>query len=134
MLLDDIATILKTAGTTSDGTEVYTGFMPEKPDAVACIYETGGVAPYRSMRGTVGAVVAERPRIQVTVRGSALDYATPRTKLNTIYKMLENYGDTTVNGVRYLWIAAVQSPFPIRRDDNTRVIVGMNFDVVKELS
>lgn len=135
MLLDDISTILKAGGTTGDGTEISLGFMPEKPDNCIAIYETGGMGPIRAMRTSPGQPVAEQPRIQVVVRGAAYDYATPRTKINALYKLLEGYGDTTVNGCRYLWIGAVQSPFPMQRDQaQGRPSMAVNFDVMKELT
>lgn len=135
MLLDDIITILKTGGSTADGTEIYAGFLPEKPDNVIVVYETGGMGPIRAMRAAPGQPVAEQPRIQIAVRGAAYDYATVRTKINAVYKLLEGYGDTTVNGVRYLWIGAVQSPFPLQRDNaQGRPLLAVNFDVTKELT
>lgn len=134
MLLDDIAQILSTGGTTSDGTLIKKGYMPEQPDAVVAIYETGGQGPIRAMRSSPGQPVAEQPRIQVVVRGAANDYATPRLKINDIYRLLEGYGDQTVNGVRYLWIGAVQSPFLMRRDEVSRPMLAVNFDVTKQLS
>lgn len=134
MLLDDMMTLLQTGGTTSDGTELTAGFMPEKPDDCVTVYETGGTGPIRAMRSSPGQPVAEQPRIQVVVRGKSFDYQTPRTKINGIYKMLEGYGDTTINGVRYLWVGAVQSPYPMRRDETQRPYLAFNCDVVKEMT
>lgn len=134
MLLDDIRQILSTGGTTADGTELTKGFMPEKPDNVVTIYETGGQGPIRAMRAQAGQPVAERPRVQVVARAGSMDYATARLKINDVYRLLEGYGDQTVNGVRYLWIGAVQSPYPMRRDESQRPYLAVNFDVTKELS
>ena len=48
--------------------------------------------------------------------------------------MLHNVGNRTVNGVRYLWVSAVQSPFLMGRDENNRPLIAVNFDVMKALS
>lgn len=134
MLLDDICDLLSSGGTTSDGTPIYAGLMLEQPDKAVCVYETGGMAPYRAMRGSPGQPVAERPRIQVVARGAQMDYTTPRLKVNDIYRLLEGFGDRSINGVRYLWIGAVQSPFPMGKDNDNRPLIAVNFEVVKELS
>jgi hypothetical protein len=134
VLLDEIAQILSTGGTTADGYEIHKSYLPEQPDKAVCIYETGGQGPIRAMRSSPGQPVAEQPRIQIVVRASAFDYATARLKINDVYKLLEGFGGQTVSGVRYLWIGAVQSPFPFRRDENSRPLLAVNFDVVKELS
>lgn len=134
MLLDDICDLLSSGGTTSDGTALFAGLMEETPERAVCVYETGGQRPYLAMTGTVGRVVAERPRIQVVARGAQMDYTTARLKINDCYRLLHNVGDRQINGVSYLWIAAVQSPFPMGKDENQRPLVAMNFDVVKAMS
>lgn len=134
MLLDDMCDLLSSGGTTGDGTALFAGMMLDKPDAAVCVYETGGTMPYRAMRGAPGLTVAERPRIQVVARGAVLDYKTPRLKLNDIFKLLDGLGDRSINGTRYLWVAAVQSPFPMGKDENSRPLIAVNFEIVKELS
>lgn len=136
MVLDDLADILSSGGLGSVGTttdfSIYKSITPASPDKVISLHETGGVAPFRKMHSTAGDVVAERPRVQVVVR--SMLYSTGRQKVNDAWKALEGLPERTVNGTRYLYAAAVQSPFPIGRDENNRVLFAFNLDVVKELS
>jgi len=134
MLLDEIADYLSTGGIGTVGTTLFKGYMPELPDTVMAVYESGGRAPYRAMRGAAGQAVAERPRVQVVARAATYDYASARTAINDVVRRLDGAGDFTQNGVRYLWVAATQSPFVMGRDDQGRVKIAVNFDVVKELS
>lgn len=134
MILDEIADYLSTGGLGTVGTDLFKAYLPEQPDAAMVISETGGTSPYRAMRSVAGGAVAERPRIQVMARAAEFDYAAARLKINNVMARLDGAGDLTLNGVRYLWIAAVQSPFPMGRDDQGRVRIGINFDVVKALS
>ena len=136
MLLDDIADLISSGGIGTVGSTsaygIYKGLLPDAPNAAVAVYETGGLEPYRKMHSTAGAVVAERPRIQVVVRSTA--YSTGRQKANDAWKLLEGLPERTVNGTRYLYAAAVQAPFPIGRDANDRILIACNFDVVKALS
>ena len=50
------------------------------------------------------------------------------------WKALEGFPDRVVNNTRYLYAEAVQSPFMLGRDENNRVLLAFNLDVVKALS
>jgi hypothetical protein len=76
--------------------------------------------------------VAERPRVQIVVRSTL--YSTGREKINDAWKALEGLPGQTINGTRYLYAEAVQSPFVIGRDENSRVLLAFNLDVVKEVT
>ncbi len=136
MLLDDIGDLLSTGGIGTVGSTadygIYLGVMPNAPDKVVSINETGGVAPYRRMTDTAGEVAAERPRVQVIVRSTL--YSTGRQKANDAWKLLESLPERTINSTRYLYAESVQSPFLIGRDENDRVMIGFNVDIVKALS
>lgn len=134
MLLDEVGDYLSTGGLGTVGVDLFLGYMPETPDAVLALYETGGLGPVRAMRSSPGQPVAERPRLQVVARAAEHDYAAARLKVQQAYAKLEGAGDLTLGGVRYLWIGAVQSPFLMGRDSQGRVMVACNFDVVKEAS
>lgn len=134
MLLAEIGDYLSSGGVGTVGADMFLGYMPEAPDAVLSLYETGGMGPYRAMRTCTGSPVAERPRLQVVARAAEHDYAAARLKVQQAYALLEHLGDRTLGGVRYLWIGAVQSPFLMGRDERGRVLVACNFDVVKEAS
>ena len=134
MLLDDIGSVLSAGGIGTLGTNLFLGFLPDKPDTCVAVIETGGITPHRAFRASAGQPVAERPSIQILCRAAAFDYATARNKAHDAYKLLEGYGDTTVNSTRYLWIGARQSPFSAGRDESNRPICSCNYEVVKELT
>lgn len=106
--------------------------MPDLPAISAAIYETGGQSAVHAFASGPGQAVVERPRFQVVVRHTS--YATGRQLMHNIWKRLDGAGDFTVNSTRYLWIAAVQSPFFLKFDDNNRVLFAVNFDCAKVLT
>jgi len=136
MLLDDIGDLLSTGGIGTLGSTsdygIFLGIMPSQPSKVVSIQETGGIEPYRRMTGTAGNVVAERPRIQIFIRSD--EYSTGREKANDAWKLIESLPEREINGTRYLYAEAVQSPFLIGRDDNARFLITFNVDVVKEIT
>jgi hypothetical protein len=128
-LLDDLADLLSTGGVT---TQIYRGFMPEKPDEAVQLVETGGIGPVHAMASAPGLAVEERASVQI-VRRSAT-YQRARASMNVIFRLLDGAGDRTVNGTRYLWIEAIQSPFALGQDETGRTLVACNFNVCKALS
>jgi hypothetical protein len=134
VLLDDIASYLATNGAGTVGTSLFKGYAPESPDACVSVYETQGLAPVRGMSPTAGAMLCERPSLQVVVRAGQYDYSAARLAANDIFRLLDGLGDVDINGVRYLWVAAKQSPFLMGRDESGRVRVVCNYYVVKQLS
>lgn len=128
-LLDDIDDLLTTGGVT---TTIYRGYMPPSPDEAVQIIETGGLAPIHAMSGGPGNAVVERPTFQVIRRSPA--YARARAEMNVIWKLLDGHGDVTVNGTRYQWIEARQSPFPLGQDESGRWLLACNFLAAKALS
>ena len=129
MITADVSSKLTLAGLTT-GYEVLRGKMPSSPDKVIAIFETGGSGPNFFM----GSGTVEEPAIQIRVRGEVEDYDTPRAKIEQIYQAFAGYGAFTVNSTRYLAFTPLQSPYPLRKDDNRRVEWAVNFLVRKELS
>lgn len=129
MMLDDMADLLSTGGAT--GT-IYRGFMPELPDDALQLLETGGLGPVHAMAGSAGMAVEEIAGLQVVRRSATYERA--RVAMNVVFKLLDGAGDRTVNGTRYSWIEAVQSPFALGRDEGGRSMVVCNFLVYKALS
>lgn len=138
MLLDDVVDILSTGGigtaaSTSDW-GLFIGFMPPFPDRAIAVFETGGQGSIRAMSSGPGLATAEQPRIQVLVRGTAFDYQAARVKSNRCFLLLDQMEEKTVNSTRYLWSAAIQSPFSLGMDENNRPSFACNYDVIKALS
>ena len=137
MLLDDVADLLSTGGIGSVGSTasygIYKAAMPDAPEKAVAVYETGGGPSLHAMSGSAGSAVATRPRVQVVVRSAS--YSTGRQKAQDAFRLLDGLRDRTVNGVRYMGGAAVQSePFPIGRDENARHLIACNYEFVKAMS
>jgi hypothetical protein len=132
MLLDELADYLSTNGLGTVGTNLFKGFLPDETNEAGAIYETGGFFPVRGFASGPGQAKAERPRVQVVFRSTS--YQSARTKADTAFKLLDGLGDVTLSGTRYLWVGAVHSPFLMARDQNQRVLIACNYDVVKSLS
>lgn len=134
MLLDDIDDYLTTQGMlTSTSTSpwgIYKGFRPPNPDIVIALYETGGQAPVRAMGAATGNAVEVRPGLQVVVRAGEYDYDIARKKASDIYGVLDNFAGT-INGIGYRWIAAMQEPFQMGRDEQERPLLACNYSVAK---
>ena len=129
LLHDDIADLLTSGGIT---TSIYRGFMPEGPDEAVQIVATPGFGPIHAFAPSAGMAVEERPTVQIIRRSASLRRAF--AEMNVIWKMLDGAGDRTINGTRYAWIEALQSPFPLPRDTTDRSEVACNFLISKAVS
>src|SRR6185295_4649300 len=92
MLLDDIADYLSSGGIGTVGGSsgnIFKGIMPDSPDTVVGIFETGGFMAAHTMNPNPGQAVCEQPSIQVMCRAGQYDYVVARTKAHSIYKLLD---------------------------------------------
>lgn len=133
MLLDDTATYLA-ANTTrlTVGVNLTKAFMPDDPNTVTSLYETGGVFPLHFFTTSTGTRGYEQPGLQAVSRSTS--YQTARTVIEDVFTILDNVAGTnlpTATGPYYVTIDAVQSPFLIDRDQNERFRVGVNFTITK---
>jgi hypothetical protein len=126
MLLDDICGYLAENDCGTEGEDLFKSDLPEMPDAAIAVFEYRGQAPIR----TSGGVAAEQPRFQIEVRDS--DYEAGRLKIEGIKQLLDGLADQSLNDTRYVWIAALDEPFVLRRDEQGRTIFACNFEVLKE--
>lgn len=134
MILDDIADYLSSGGIGTAGTDIFKGLFPsEAPDACVAIYEAGGMEPVKTMAAGPNTSVVERPHVEVVCRAGAFDYATARTKAHAVFKLLDGLPTRTINGTLYEWASAVQSPFPLGRDQNDRPRIACIYRVVKQV-
>ena len=132
MILDDIAIHLEDNSTLVIGVDLTLAFMPENPNTVTTIYESGGSGPLNAFSTGGGTRVYEQPSIQIVTRSTS--YETARTIQETVFTVLDGVNNQVVpstGSVHYGSIDAVQSPFLINRDSNNRFKVGVNFDVLK---
>jgi len=137
MLADDLAYYLSSGGLGTVGTSVFWDELPDNAATGVVVADTGGIFPVHTMSsgpsgiGTAAARL-ERPRVQVMSR--APTYASARALIQDAFNLLDGLQDRTLNGVRYAWVSAVQSPFSMGRDKNNRSRFACNFDVVKAVS
>ena len=132
MILNDIAIHLEDNSTLVLGVDLTLAFMPENPNTVTTIYETGGAGPLNAFSTGGGTRIYEQPSIQIITRSTS--YETARNIQETVFTALDGVNNQAVpstGAVHYGSIDAVQSPFLISRDSNNRFKVGVNFDVLK---
>lgn len=129
MLVNDLSDLLTSGGI---ATTIYTHYLPERPDDAIAINVTGGYQPVRAFSAVAGAAVEEQPTVQIIRRSPS--QARAEAEMNVIFKMLDGFGDRSINGTRYLWIEAQQTPFPLPQDLTQRNYMVCNFRVCKALS
>ncbi len=146
-MLTEIGAYLATQDIGTVGTDIFLGLMPDQPDNCIALFEYAGSPPDLHWNG-------EYPGLQVRVRNTS--YAAARSKIGDIVKKLhglyeqilsdegepEGIGDegegngeeepTPVTGTRYLLIKAKGSPEILKRDNNNRVELFVNFEIIKE--
>lgn len=132
-MLNDVGTKLAAATIpTQDltlGTNLFLGRLPESPDTCVAIYQFAGLGPMDQL-GTA-APNLEVPSLQVRCR--ATSYATAEALANDIWGVLVVILNETLTSTRYLRIEPQQSPFPLERDTQDRVIFIANYNVTKEV-
>jgi hypothetical protein len=137
MLLDEVAKHLQLNSIGTVGTNIFKSYSPNLPDTLLCVYETGGFRPQDSFGSTCEAVW-ENPRIQIVSRST--DYEVARNKAEDAYRVLIRVTNEVLKasssdaGTFYLRINAIQSPFRMGVDENSRNLVACNFDVMKSFS
>ena len=122
-MLSDIGTYLAGKGIGTLGTDIFLGQMPDKPDNGVALFEYAGYPPDLHWAG-------EYPGLQVRARNTSYDAA--RTKLASVITELHGLCEQTLSGTRYLLIKAKGSPEILKRDENNRIELFVNFDIIKE--
>lgn len=127
-LLDEIATYLEDKNVGTVGTDLFMGFMPDKPDNCVALFEYAG-EPMELTMGS-GDPTLERPGLQVRVRNTS--YSAARSKIEDVVDAFHGLANQTLSGTRYLLIKANQSPESLGLDQNNRSEFVVNFSVLKE--
>ena len=123
MMLKEIGTYLQTQGIGTLGADIFLGLMPDQPDNCIALFEYAGGPPDLHWAG-------EYPGLQVRVRNKG--YAAARTKIGEVMDELHGLHEQTLHGTRYLLIKARGSPEVLKRDNNNRVELFVNFEIIKE--
>jgi hypothetical protein len=132
MLVNDLADYLSSGGVGTVGTDIFMGAQFGEADPSIAILLTGGSASVHTNRSGPGLAAIERPRVQIVTR--SLNSSTAMTRAQAAFKLLDGMRERQINGIRYLWTAAVQPPFTLERDENNRTHVVFNVDVHRERS
>ena len=122
-MLSDIGNYLQAQGIGTLGTNIFLGLMPDQPDNCVALFEYAGSPPDLHWEG-------EYPGLQVRVRNKG--YAAARTKIGEVMEKLHGLHEKTLSGTRYLLIKARGSPEVLKRDNNNRVELFVNFEIIKE--
>ena len=110
------------------GTNLFLGRLPDDPDTCVVLYEYGGDVPVNTM-GSDAMPPVERPRMQILTR--AAGYSSARTLSLECWTAIEAVLNESLSGTLYHRISANQSPFPLERDSQDRVLFAQNFRVLK---
>jgi len=128
-MLDDLGTYLEAqVGSLTLGTNLFLGRMPDSPDVCVTLYEYGGGAPTNVMGGDNMPPI-EEPRVQVLTRADG--YTATRTLAGECWTAIEAILNESLSGTLYHRVSANQSPFPLERDSQDRVLFAQNFRVLK---
>lgn len=139
MLLDEIATLLAAAGAGVVGTSLFKGTMPDQPagaDPIVALIEYASAPPLRRFGGDNAGTLAERPRVQVLVRGSS--YVTARARAQAVVAACDWLGPRTLTassggGASYAAIEVLQRPpLFLGRDENDRWRFAVNLACTRE--
>jgi hypothetical protein len=150
----EICAYLQSQGIGTLETNLFWGLMPDKPDSCIALFEYAGSPPDLHWNG-------EYPGLQVRVRDTGYAAGREKigeimTALHGLYEQTLGGGDEgggdegggdegggdegggdegepiPAKGTRYLLIKARGSPEILKRDNNNRVELFVNFEIIKE--
>lgn len=127
-VLDDLALYLEQGGVATRADTLFANFLPDEPDTAMGLFEYSGIEAVKPMASSPGAAVVEQPFVQILSRSS--DSVVARAKAQAAHSLLDGFHGT-LNGNAYGWIAAMQPPFYMQRDQNDRVWFSFNIAVKK---
>jgi hypothetical protein len=128
-MLDDIGAYVDTNTSLTLGTNLFLGLLPESPGNCVALFEESGVSGLYT-QGSTNLPQLERPQLQLIVRNDS--YATGRSLADTVYRVLTQITNQTINSNLYLRIEATSNPAVMDRDKTKRVLFTCNFDVVRK--
>jgi hypothetical protein len=124
-LLDSLGTYLQTQGVGTLATNIFLGRMPDTPDACVVLIEDTGNGPMHVLGASAYAI--QRPRVRAFTRAARNDYPAARTKAEAVRTALGAIRDTTLSGVTFLCVNTTSDLYPVMRDGDDRVMIGIDF-------
>lgn len=124
-LLDDLIAHLEAEGVVggSTGWTAYASYLPDTPNRVIAVFETGGGEPDQT-DGTP----YDLPTFQVRGRAGPHEYALLRDKMQDVFEALNN---ATPAGFVYIF-ATTSGPLDLGRDTNERPHLSWNFRCMRQ--
>lgn len=127
-LLEELGTYVAANTSLVLGTDLFLSQLPDTPDTSVVITESSGAAPVDVLGGQ-DLPAYERPRVQVVCR--AASYTVARDLADDVYRALIKIAGDTLSGTHFIRVEAVQSPFPLSRDEDRRVLFVCNYQVMR---
>jgi hypothetical protein len=110
------------------GVNLFLGRLPDTPDTCVSLYQASGGAPVDQF----GSAAPQITQPSVQVRARAADYSTAEALANDVWGVLVLVANATLTSTRYLRLEAKQTPFPLERDTQDRVVFVFNLEAIKE--
>jgi len=107
------------------GWQIEIGAMPDKPDKVIAIYDTGGQAPNPKW-------LLDFPSLQVMVRGAVGTYLTTFVEAKAVKDILLGAYSQNLNGDRWVSITQNGDLGFLGRDEDERPLFSVNFALIIE--
>tara|TARA_R110000824_G_scaffold400657_1_gene608718 strand:- start:1078 stop:1479 length:402 start_codon:yes stop_codon:yes gene_type:complete len=111
------------------GTNLLLGRMPDSPDTCVVVYETSGPPPNE----TFGDSIPPIESVGIAVHVRAASYASAQSLVLDCFKQLTKITNETLSGTLYLHCEPQNSPFPLERDSQDRMVFIANLIAVKAL-
>ena len=116
-LLKDIKTLL-----TSES-NIYIGDMPDTPNNLCCLYNTGGFDSRHSLGSSTATY--DEPTFQIRIRDSS--YSSGVTRCEAIMKALDGKTNQTINSKKYITIFKMGDINGLGKDSKNRSEFTLNF-------
>lgn len=127
-VLEAVCTYLEDMGVGTKGTDLFAAVMPDGPDAVVCVYDSGGSAPEQTMGLDPWSI--DQPSLQAIVR--APDYAAARAKAEAVRVALASVLGQDLSGIHFLRIEPSGGLLPVGTDPQDRWLISANFQCMVE--
>lgn len=120
LVIDDVIQHLHNNSIASSGSTLFRSYVPESPNAVVSVIDTGGLVP------SIDLPVRE-PTFQVFIR--SVNYSNGKTLLDSVRSLLHQKRNTQLvpSGNYFFFIYAQSEGGHLGRDDQGRDLFSINF-------
>jgi hypothetical protein len=118
----DIGAMLAANGVGTIGTNIFISLMPNTPDAVIALYDSGGFPGESGYK-------YEYPTIQVRIRGAKGQYISAYAKAEAVRNFLHDRANITWGVNRYIGIWSMSDILFLGQDELNRPELSINFRI-----